>query len=188
LREVPKAVKFCYHQGMGLLKNLGTALMIVILIAGFWFVYDNWSWIQSDFFQVYGNVPNFRLQDYLGRYHVLSEFAGYPLVINVWQADNPFAAEELRAFADIQLERGNKIVIIAINRGEPLSLAKGFTDKLGVTGNIIFLMDLSDSFYKALGGFQMPETLFINKEGRMVDRKHGPMKMPEIKQRIERIL
>ena len=88
----------------------------------------------------------------------------------------------------MQSELGEKIVILAINRGEPLSLAKNFTDRFGVTGSLIFLMDPADSFYKAIGGYTMPETLFVDKEGNVVDHKRGPMKLNEIRQRIGRIL
>ena len=170
------------------MKNLSAALVVMLFIAGSWLIYDNWSWIKSDFFHAYGEVPNFRFQDYLDKFHSRSEYLGYPLVINVWAADNPISAEELKALADAQAEFGDRIVVIAINRGEPLSFAKNFTDRLGVTGSIIFLMDPTDSFYKAIGGFQMPETLFVDREGNVVDHKRGHMKLPEIRQRIERIL
>lgn len=170
------------------MKNLNAAIVIMLFVAGSWLIYSNWSFIKSDFFHAYGEVPNFRFRDYLDRYHQRSEYLGYPLVINVWAADNPYAGEELTAFAQIQNELGEKIVVIAINRGEPLSTAKNFTDKIGVSGSIIFLMDPTDSFYKAMGGFQMPETIFADKEGNIIDHKRGPMKLPEIRQRVERIL
>ena len=147
------------------MKNLGTFIVILIFIAGVWLIYDNWSLIKSDFFHNYGEVPNFKLYDYLGRPHLRSEFSGYPLVINSLAADTPFSGEELQAFATMQSELGEKNVILAINRGEPLSLAKNFTDRIGVTGSLIFLVDPGDTFYKAIGGYTMPETLFVDKEG-----------------------
>lgn len=132
-------------------------------------------------------APDFALQDYDGKTARLSDFAGKPLVINSWAAWCPFCKKELPDFVSAQKEFGDNVIIIAIDRAESLRVAKGYTDKQGTTNNLIFLLDPSDSFYKSIGGFSMPETIFVDKSGNVIIHKRGPMDLKEIKEKIQQI-
>ncbi len=129
-------------------------------------------------------APDFALKDYNGNTVTLSQFRGKPVVVNSWAAWCPFCREELKDFAAAKREFGDRIEIIAIDRAEPLAVAKKFTDELGVTDALVFLLDPEDSFYRAIGGFSMPETIFVDPEGRIVFHKRGPMTAEEIRERI----
>mgnify|MGYP001604825884 FL=1 len=133
-------------------------------------------------------APDFSLQDYNGKTVNLAEFAGKPAVINSWAAWCPFCRKELVDFAAVQKEFGNNVAIIAIDRAESRETAKKYTDELGVTNDLIFLLDPSDSFYQSIGGFSMPETIFIDKSGNIIERKRGPMDINEMRQKIQKIL
>lgn len=133
-------------------------------------------------------APDFSLKDYNGKTVKLADFSGRPLVLNSWAAWCPFCREELPDFAAVQKELGDKVVIIAIDRAESLEVAKGYSDEQGTTNDMIFLLDPSDSFYQSIGGFSMPETIFVDKEGFIRDHKRGPMKVEEIRARITKIL
>lgn len=133
-------------------------------------------------------APDFHLQDYSGKTLSLADFAGKPLVLNAWATWCPFCREELPAFATAQKEFGDKVVIIAIDRQESLATAKSYTDAQGTTSGLIFLLDPSDSFYQSIGGFSMPETIFVDKSGNIVDHKRGPMDINEIRERIKKII
>lgn len=128
------------------------------------------------------------LQDYNGKTVNLADFAGKPLVLNSWAAWCPFCRKELPDFVTAQKEFGDKVVIISINRQESLSTAKGYTDSQGTSNGLIFLLDPSDSFYQAIGGFSMPETIFVDKNSNIVEHKRGPMDINEIRQKINNIL
>lgn len=130
-------------------------------------------------------APDFRLQDYNGKTVSLSDFAGKNLVINSWAVWCPFCKKELPDFVAAQKEFGKEVVIIAIDRAESLAVAKGYTDEQGTTDGLIFLLDPSDSFYQSIGGFSMPETIFVDKSGNIVDHKRGPMDLDEIRLRIK---
>ncbi len=91
-------------------------------------------------------------------------------------------------FTAAQKELGDSVIIIAIDRQESLSAAKRFSDRLGVTDGILFWLDSSDSFYREIGGFSMPETIFVNAAGETVDHKRGPMDKVEVIERIQAIL
>ena len=131
---------------------------------------------------------DFNLKDYDGNQVDLASFIGKPLVINSWAAWCPFCIEELKDFAEVQRELGDSVIIIAIDRAESKSIAKRFSDELGVTDDLIFLLDSRDAFYKSIGGFTMPETVFVNTKGEIVIHKRGFMNAAEIKDKIQSIL
>ncbi|MEX0877893.1 MAG: TlpA disulfide reductase family protein [Candidatus Spechtbacterales bacterium] len=128
------------------------------------------------------------LVDYQGNDVSLEEFRGKPLVINSWAVWCPFCREELPAFAELQKEFKGQVTVIAIDRQEPLSKVKGFTDEIGVTDDMLFLLDSSDSFYKSIGGFSMPETIFMNSAGEIVVHKRGPMELEEMRKHTNKII
>lgn len=128
------------------------------------------------------------LKDYDGNTVSLTDYIGTPLVINSWAIWCPFCVEELKDFAQVQQELGDQVIIIAIDRAERGSRVQSFTDDLGVTNDLIFLLDSRDAFYKKIGGFSMPETVFVNAEGNIVIHKRGPMEAAEIKEKIQSIL
>ncbi len=133
-------------------------------------------------------APQFSLEDYNGTTVSLADFRGKPVVVNSWAVWCPFCAEELKDFAAVKSEFGDQLEIIAIDRAEPLERAKKFTDELGLTNRLIFLLDPTDSFYRSIGGFSMPETIFVDKEGQVRFHKRGPMDLEEIRERIQTIL
>ncbi|MBI2023898.1 TlpA family protein disulfide reductase [Candidatus Giovannonibacteria bacterium] len=133
-------------------------------------------------------APDFNLQNFEGKIVRLTDFTGKPLVINSWAAWCPFCRKELVDFAAAQKEFGDKVTIIAIDRSEALNVAKKYTDELGVTNELILLLDPSDNFYQSIGGFSMPETIFIDKNGEIIEHKRGPMDVNEMRLKIEKIL
>ncbi|KKU81986.1 MAG: Redoxin domain protein [Parcubacteria group bacterium GW2011_GWA2_47_8] len=133
-------------------------------------------------------APTFSLHDYSGGIVSLADFAGKPLLINSWAAWCPFCRKELVDFAIAQKEFGDQIVIIAIDRAESLQVAKGYTDQQGTTNDLLFLLDPKDSFYRSISGFSMPETIFVNENGLIVEHKRGPMDINEIREKIEKLL
>lgn len=133
-------------------------------------------------------APDFSLKDYSGETVSSTDFKGKPMVVNSWAAWCPFCVEELVDFARAQEAFDDRVAIIAIDRAESLETAKDFSDKYGVTGRMTLLLDPSDSFYKSIGGFSMPETIFVSSEGNIVYHKRGPMRLDEIRRRIQEML
>lgn len=131
---------------------------------------------------------NFQLQDYNGTMVKPSDFTGKALVINSWAAWCPFCKKELQDFAALQKEFRDNVVIIAIDRAEPLEVAKRYSDELGVMNELVFLLDPEDSFYQSIGGFSMPETIFVDAQGFIRAHKRGPMELDEMRQKIQSIL
>lgn len=133
-------------------------------------------------------APNFALADYSGKTVRLMDFHGKPVVLNSWAAWCPFCRKELPDFAAVEKEFAGQVTIIAIDRAESLETAKRYSDDLGVTNDLIFLLDPRDSFYRSLGGFTMPETIFVDKDGFIRFHKRGPMDREEMREKIRGIL
>jgi hypothetical protein len=63
-----------------------------------------------------------------------------------------------------------------------------YTDQIDVTDRMLFLLDDSDTFYQTIGGFSMPETIFVNSSGQIVVHKRGPMELDEMQEHVEKII
>jgi len=133
-------------------------------------------------------IPDLTFQDYDGNDVSLRNLQGKPLIVNSWAVWCPFCVKELSDFVEVQKEFGDEIIIIAVDRAESLEVAKSFTDDLGVTDDLIFLLDSDDTFYRDINGFSMPETIFVDKDGIIQDHKRGPMDANEIRERLQSIL
>ena len=132
-------------------------------------------------------APDFRLKDYDGNEVALADFKGKNIIINSWAVWCPFCVKELKDFAELESELGDSITIIAIDRRESLEKQKSYTDDLGITDDLVFLLDPDDSFYRSIGGFSMPETLFIDGEGNILLHKRGPMTLDEMRQKTNEL-
>ena len=136
----------------------------------------------------FDKAPNFSLEDIDGNTVSLSDFEGRVVVANSWAVWCPFCVGELPDFGELQEEFGNEIVVIAINRQESLQKTVGYTDDLGVTSKMLWLLDPRDSFYKSIGGFSMPETLFIDTNQNIIIHKRGPMELQEMIDKVNSVL
>lgn len=125
-------------------------------------------------------VPDLTLKDYDGNDVNIKEIEGGVVLLNAWAAWCPFCVDEIPDFIQAQIDLGDDITVVLINRQESLDRAKGFSDDLGANGVVITLLDPNDSFYRQIGGFAMPETLFV-KDGNVILHKRGPITLQEVK-------
>lgn len=166
------------------------AMIVIVAGIGFYLARQKQAPLQNETAETNtaSRVFDLSFTNYNGDTVSLSDFRGKPLVINSWATWCPFCREELIDFVSAQKEFGDKVVIIAIDRAETREAAKKYTDELGVTGDMVFLLDPSDNFYQSIGGFSMPETVFIDSEGNTVFHKRGPMDIQEMRERIQQLL
>lgn len=129
-------------------------------------------------------VLDLKFSSYGGGEVSLSRFRGKPIIVNAWASWCPFCVEELPDFISLQGEFKDKVTIIAVNRAESPATAKNYTDGRGLTEKLVFLLDPADSFYQAIGGFSMPETIFVDKEGKIIFHKRGPMSLEEMRRKV----
>lgn len=119
-------------------------------------------------------APDFILLDYKGNEHSLEDYKGKYVILNLWASWCPFCIEEMPLFQDLYDEYNHEgLEIIAINRAEPLETAKSYSDNLNLTYTI--LLNPTDDIAKAYRLRAMPTTYFIDKEGNLLDIKHGAL-------------
>jgi len=143
--------------------------------------------LQGDSLSVQNNVPDTALENHaLGDEVVLADRSGL-LVINSWAVWCPFCVKEVPDFVTLQ-EEFPEVEIILVNRGESKEKVGTFLSEIGVTTEqLTFLHDASDSFYRAIGGFSMPETLFV-RDGEIVFHKRGVMDLFEMRDLTNKLI
>lgn len=115
----------------------------------------------------------------------LSNFRGKFLLVNTWASWCPFCLKELPDFISLKKEYGDDLVILAVNRGEKPEIAKKYAEDLKLGNTLIVFLDPDDALYKEIGGFSMPETIFVDKEGLIREHKRGPMTLEEMRRRVK---
>jgi cytochrome c biogenesis protein CcmG, thiol:disulfide interchange protein DsbE len=128
------------------------------------------------------------LIDFDGREARLSSLRSYPLVVHTWASWCPYCAAELMHLANLEREHQGDIYVVAINRGESLAEARTYTAALEGVENVHFLLDPSDTYYKSIGGYAMPETVFYKSRGEIFFHQRGPMSSREADTKILEML
>jgi thiol-disulfide isomerase/thioredoxin len=106
----------------------------------------------------------------------LGAYDGKTLIVNSWATWCPFCVHELPDLDKIAETYADRdVIVIGINRKESNDTVKAFMDYVGNPQHITFLLDPTDNFYSAIGGFAMPETLFYKKDGSISGHIHGSM-------------
>ncbi len=173
------------------LKTIGV-LTTILLLCGFL----TYSFVSpKGFFSgLKGDLKNiepaseFAYTDLDGNPVLLSTVKGKPLIINSWATWMPFSKDELAMLNEVKKQYGDTVEILAINRMEDREFIKSFLSTYGTLRNITFLTDPTDNFYKAVGGYAMPETVFYAENGTIVFHKRGTLTRDELDEKIKNIL
>ena len=67
------------------------------------------------------------------------------------------------------------VAFLAINRAEPGQRAQRFLDVMGVSRDILLVLDPTDRYYDHIGGYTMPETIFYDRAGNIVHHQRGEL-------------
>jgi len=118
-----------------------------------------------------------------------ASFRGKPLVVNSWASWMPFSQTELPLLIEAQDRHSNTVTIIAINRMETKERARAFLEAYNIPlDTILFLIDPTDHFYRSVGGYAMPETIFIDARGVIQNHIRGTLTESNLTQSIELLL
>jgi len=136
-------------------------------------------------------APESVLKDIEGRIVTLSSFRGKPVVAILWASWCSFCKDELSNYVAVQREflaDDREIVFLAIHRGEPAEQVGDITRESGPdVSPVILLSDRDDALYRALNGFTMPETLFIDQNGVIRGHYRQSMSAEELRRRIQNV-
>ena len=139
-----------------------------------------------------GKDTGVTLTDYTGQTvrfgQFINGFSHKPLVVFFWATWCPYCKAEFNDLASLKQQYGDHVEVVAVDRGENRSDAKDFTDALPPLNGIITLIDADDALFKKLGGFAVPETIFINGNGEEIARTRGPITADQISASAKKIL
>ncbi len=123
-------------------------------------------------------APDFEISDFNGVRHRLSDFRGKTVFVSFWASWCGPCKRELPDIQQLQERHPDDLVVIAVNRAEPLGRAEGFFEDLtradggkGVSFPVNG-MDPDDTLYDAYRGLGMPVSVFIDPDG-VVTRVHN---------------
>lgn len=109
-------------------------------------------------------------------------------IINFWASWSPSSAEELAALARLEEAYSDDVRVIAINRDTTREEGFAFLDAQGLSDTTLYLYDSGDTYYKKLGGYNMPETVFINQKDEVLAHVRGPMTYESMENTVRTLL
>lgn len=139
-------------------------------------------------------APSFRreydlvLKNYEGADVRLASFKNRVLIVTAWASWCPYCKTEIEHLAAATESFKGDVQVVGINRAESLADAKVFSDALVGAAGVQFFLDPNDSFYKEMGGYAMPETLFIDPYGHVLFHQRGPMAEELVRQKVADLL
>src|SRR3954453_1472225 len=135
------------------------------------------------------STPSLKLHDLQGAPHTLEDYRGKPVLLNFWATWCVPCAAEMPLLSEMQKQYQGKIVFIAasIDDEDLKPQVEAFIKKHqggALTVMMGATLDSLDDFGVNQG---MPGTVFIDGEGKIVDRITGALKRPDLEQRLRKL-
>jgi cytochrome c biogenesis protein CcmG/thiol:disulfide interchange protein DsbE len=168
-----------------LLPGLIGALTIAFLVS----IWPSFRGAEGSVVQVGDNAPEFNLMSENGEPIQLKDFRGKFVVLNFWATWCPPCVEELPSlerFHDRFRSRG--VVVLGVNEDDDRNVYRAFLQKQGV--QFLTARDPERKVSHRYGTFKYPETYFIDRSGKVVQKIVGPANWndPEITSYMEQLL
>ncbi len=127
--------------------------------------------------------------DLLGNPVVLSQYLGRVMVVTSWASWSPFTANDFQTLIEVSKKYSREeVAVLAINRKETKEQATRYVSTLPEISGILVVLDPSDTFYNAVGGYAMPETVIYNERGEVVQHFRGVTPLSDIVTAIDAII
>ena len=128
-------------------------------------------------------AKDFSVTNQDGQIVKLSDYFGSPIVVNFWATWCSPCKSELPAFEELSKEYDGKVKFMMVNLTdgyqETVEIVKEFVNANNYTFPVFF-----DTEYSASSAYQtnyIPETIFIDKDGNMVNKHIGAMNKETLK-------
>lgn len=169
------------------------ALLGVLMVLGlvtYFVVAQNKKAVINETRQIFTNQPGEApYTDLAGNPISLDQYLGKILVVSSWASWSPFSQGELNLLAELAVQyRGQEIAFLAINRKETKEQAARYLQTLTAFDGVVMALDPRDYFYKAVGGYAMPEVVVYNKRGEIVNHFRGPAPKSEVITTLDSLL
>lgn len=139
-------------------------------------------------------APDFELSDFDGARHRLSDFRGKVVYVNFWATWCVPCQVELPEQQELLERHQDDLVIIAVNRAEPVERAQGFFENLprldGGTGVSFTVngLDPDDTLYNKYRGLGMPVSVFIDANGVVTFVNNGLIRLSQMEEAVAEAL
>jgi thiol-disulfide isomerase/thioredoxin len=161
---------------------------IIILIGGVTY-YIHKRAVANKLNEANATLFNVAYVDMQGNPLTLDSYRGSILIVNDWASWSPYAVDELPLLDKVAAEyEGKNVVVLAINRKENRIQAERFLNSLPPLPHIKMVVDSTDFFYSATGGYAMPETLIYNRAGTIIEHVRGTLTYESLHTTIDGIL
>lgn len=136
----------------------------------------------------YMSAPDFALPNESGALVRLSEVEGTIRIVNFWASWSPYSKDELLAFDRLKKKYGDTLVVIALDRDTTTNDGRVFIKTLGISQDILFVFDKKDEYFDTVQGYAVPETLFLDKDGAILEHVHGPLTYERMEEIVTSLL
>ena len=117
-------------------------------------------------------LPAVGVELFDGTEATLADFRGQPLVINFWASWCPSCVSEMPDFEEVHQRFDGEVAFLGLALQDDRGAAERLAAETGVTYP---LAEDDGSIYTAFRGISMPTTIFVDAEGRFVDRFNGAL-------------
>jgi cytochrome c-type biogenesis protein len=132
-------------------------------------------------------APEITFEYFDGGSGSLADFAGRPVVLNFWASWCPACVAEMPDFQAAHEQLGDQVVFLGMDMQDiSREDALGLVESTGV--EYILADDPTGEIFQAFGGFSMPTTVFINRNGEIVDTHNGTIFEADLTAKINDLL
>ena len=134
-------------------------------------------------------APSLKLHDLKGAPHKLEDYRGKPVLLNFWATWCVPCAAEMPLLSEMQKQYQGKIVFIAasIDDEDVKPQIEAFIKKHQGEALTIMMGATLDSLEDFGVNQGMPGTVFIDADGKIVDRFTGALKRPYLEQELRKL-
>jgi thiol-disulfide isomerase/thioredoxin len=134
-------------------------------------------------------TPSLKLHDLKGVPHTLEDYRGKPVLLNFWATWCVPCAAEMPLLSEMQKQYQGKIVFIAasIDDEDVKPQVEAFIKKHQGEALTVMMGATLDSLNDFGVNQGMPGTVFLDAEGKIVDRFTGALKRTDLEQRLRKL-
>jgi len=133
-------------------------------------------------------APGFSLPNAEGQSVVLEDIQAPVRVVHFWASWSPYSKEALPALVELKRAFGEQVAVIALDRDTDPATGRAFLASLQLGDELVFAYDAADTYFKKLGGYNMPETVFLAPDGSILKHVHGPMSYEKMHETVSTLL
>jgi len=128
------------------------------------------------------SIPSMQVLAESGKQVSTSTWTGRPLVINFWYSTCEPCRREMPLLAETAKNYSGDVTFVGVNMNDSIETARQFADRYGVTYDLVF--DINGNLARELGVATAPVTLFVDRNGMIVDQVAGELEESDLVGRL----